>query len=215
MSGSGVPRFRGSGVLLATALALVMHATPRAIPQTAPTSPVLVIFETELGSITMAIDIEHAPLTAKNFLRYVDEKFYDEGVINRAVRRDNTVRHDVEIQVIQFQINPARRRDQYPPIPMEPTSVTGLKNTDGALSMARNGPDTATASFSIAIGDQPELDFGGKRNADGQGFAVFGRVVAGMDVVKKIQGAHTGTTGAYRTETLDPPIKITRAYRKS
>jgi peptidyl-prolyl cis-trans isomerase A (cyclophilin A) len=192
-----------------------MQAMPRAAPQTAPTSPVLVIFETELGNLTMAIDVEHAPITAKNFLRYVDEKFYDEGVINRAVRPDNTVRHDVEIQVIQFQVNPARRRDQFPPIPMERTSVTGLKNVDGALSMARSGPDTATGSFSIAIGDQPEMDFGGKRNADGQGFAVFGRVVAGMDVVRKIHGAHTGTAGAYRTETLDPPIKITRAYRKS
>jgi peptidyl-prolyl cis-trans isomerase A (cyclophilin A) len=205
---------RGSGVLL-TALALVMAPASRGLAQAPQTSSVLVIFETELGNMTMAIDVEHAPVTAKNFLRYVDEKFYDEGVINRAVRPDNTVRHDVEIQVIQFQINPARRRDQFPPIPMEPTSVTGLKNIDGALSMARNGPDTATASFSIAIGDQPEMDFGGKRNADGQGFAVFGRVVAGMDVVKKIQSAHTGSAGAYRTESLDPPIKITRAYRKS
>lgn len=203
-----------SKVLLAAVLTLMVQAAPRAALQTPPALPVLVIFDTELGSITMAIDVEHAPVTAKNFLRYVDEKFYDEGVVNRAVRPDNTVRHDVEIQVIQFQINPARRRDQYPPIPMEPTSVTSLKNVDGALSMARNGPDTATGSFSIAIGDQPELDFGGKRNADGQGFAVFGRVVAGMDVVKKIQASHTGTTGAYRTETLDPPITIIRAHRK-
>jgi peptidyl-prolyl cis-trans isomerase A (cyclophilin A) len=193
------------------ALCVGAPAVPEGAPQRAP---VLVIFETGLGSITMAIDVEHAPVTAKNFLRYVDDKFYDDGVINRAVRPDNTVRRDVEIQVIQFQINPARRRDQFPPIPMEPTSTTGLKHVDGALSMARNGPDSATASFSIAIGDQPEMDFGGKRNADGQGFAVFGRVVAGMDVVKRIQAAHTGERGAYRTETLDPPIKITRAYRK-
>ena len=193
------------GLLLAAVLAASQTA--------AQSSPVRVIFETELGNITVAVDVEHAPITANNFLRYVDEKFYDEGVINRAVRPDNTVRHDVEIQVIQFQINPARRRDQYPPIPMESTAKTGLKNVDGALSMARNGPDTATASFSIAIGDQPELDFGGKRNADGQGFAVFGRVVAGMDVVKKVQAAHTGQTGAYRTESLDPPIKVIRAYR--
>src|SRR6476660_7499892 len=214
MSGSGVPRFRGSGVLLATALALVMHATPRAIPQTAPTSPVLVIFETELGSITMAIDIEHAPLTAKNFLRYVDEKFYDEGVINRAVRPDNTVRHDVEIQVIQFQIDPARRRDQFPPVPIERTTVTGLRHVDGALSMARSGPDTATASFSIVIGDQPEMNFGGRRNADGQGFAVFGRVTRGMDVVKAIQASPTGSEGPYGTESLMPPIRILKAYRK-
>jgi peptidyl-prolyl cis-trans isomerase A (cyclophilin A) len=197
-----------------TLLVAVLSCLLAPTPQAQAPSPVLVVFETELGSITMAIDVAHAPVTAKNFLRYVDEKFYDDGVINRAVRPDNTVRHDVEIQVIQFQVNPARRRDQFPPIPMESTSTTGLKNVDGALSMARNGPDTATASFSIAIGDQPELDFGGKRNPDGQGFAVFGRVVAGMDVVRKIQAAHTGTTGAYRTETLEPPIKITRAYRK-
>jgi peptidyl-prolyl cis-trans isomerase A (cyclophilin A) len=85
------------------------------------------------------------------------------------------------------------------------------------MSMARNGPDTARASFSIVIGDQPEMDFGGKRNADGQGFAVFGRVVEGMDIVKKIQAAPTlpaGRRGAYGTETLDPPIKVLRAYRK-
>jgi peptidyl-prolyl cis-trans isomerase A (cyclophilin A) len=100
---------------------------------------------------------------------------------------------------------------------MERTSVTGLKHVNGALSMARSGPDTATASFSIPIGDQPEMDFGGKRNADGQGFAVFGRVIAGMDVVKKIQASPTapaGRRGAYGTEALDPPIKILKAYRK-
>ena len=109
-----------------------------------------------------------------------------------------------KIQVIQFQIDPARRADQFPPIALERTSVTGLKHVDGAVSMARNGPDTATASFSIVIGDQPEMDFGGKRNADGQGFAVFGRVIRGIDVVKSIQASPTGQTGAYGTETLDP-----------
>jgi peptidyl-prolyl cis-trans isomerase A (cyclophilin A) len=80
--------------------------------------------------------------------------------------------------------------------------------------MARAAADTATSSFFITIGDQPSLDFGGKRNADGQGFAAFGRVTAGMDVVRKIQTSKTGTTGTYGTETLDPPIKIIRAYRK-
>jgi peptidyl-prolyl cis-trans isomerase A (cyclophilin A) len=130
------------------------------------------------------------------------------------VRPDNTTRHDVEIQVIQFLSDPARRREQFPPIPLERTSVTGLKHIDGALSMARSGPDSATSSFSIMVGDQPELDFAGKRNADGQGFAVFGRVVSGMDVVKKIHASKTGTAGSYGTETLDPPIAIKRAYRK-
>jgi len=180
----------------------------------AQAAPVQVVLETGLGSIVAEIDVVKAPATAQNFLRYVDGKFYDGGMVNRAVRPDNTVRHDVEIQVIQFQIDPARRREQFPPIAMERTSVTGLRHVNGALSMARSGPDTATASFSIVIGDQPEMDFGGKRNADGQGFAVFGRVVSGMDIVAKIQAAHTGASGAYGTETLDPPIKILRAYRR-
>jgi peptidyl-prolyl cis-trans isomerase A (cyclophilin A) len=179
-----------------------------------PASPVVVIFETELGSITTEIDVAKAPVTAANFLKYVDGKFYDGGVINRSVRPDNTIRHDVEIQVIQFQSDAARRREGFPAIPLERTNVTGLRHVDGALSMARNGPDSATSSFSIMVGDQPTLDFGGARNADGQGFAVFGRVTAGMDVVKKIHASKTGATGSYGTESLDPPIKVIRAYRK-
>ncbi len=196
---------------------LFLFSAMLVVQASAPAKPVLVTFETELGNITMEVDTVHAPITGENFLRYVDGKFYDGGIINRAVRPDNTTRHDVEIQVIQFQINPARNREQFPPIPMERTSVTGLKHVNGSLSMARNGPDTATASFSITIGDQPEMDFGGKRNADGQGFAVFGQVVEGMNFVMKIHSSHTlpaGQRGAYRTETLDPPIKILKAYRK-
>ncbi len=176
--------------------------------------PVTVVFETELGNIVMEVDVAHAPVTAANFLKYVDGKFYDGGMVNRSVRPDNTTRHDVEIQVIQFQSDPTRRRETFPPIPLERTSVTGLKHVDGALSMARSGADSATSSFSIMVGDQPELDFAGKRNADGQGFAVFGRVVSGMDVVKKIHASKTGTAGSYGTETLDPPIAVKRAYRK-
>jgi cyclophilin family peptidyl-prolyl cis-trans isomerase len=179
-----------------------------------PVNPVRVVFETELGAITMDVELTRAPVTAANFLRYVDGKFFDGGMINRAVRPDNTVRHDVEVQVIQFQADPAREGGMFPPIPMERTSVTGLRNVNGALSMARMGPDTGQASFSIVIGDQPEMDFGGKRNPDGQGFAVFGRVVDGWDVVKKIHQAHTGRSGPYQTETLEPPIKILKAYRK-
>ena len=192
----------------------VLSVAVLASAQTTMPKPVLVVMETELGAITMEIDVARAPVTGENFLKYVDGKFYDGGVINRAVRPDNTTRKDVEIQVIQFQIDPARRKEQFPPIPMERTSVTGLKHVSGALSMARSGPDSATASFSIPIGDQPEMDFGGKRNADGQGFAVFGRVVAGMDVVKKIHASPTGQRGAYGTESLEPPIKILKAYRK-
>ena len=174
----------------------------------------LVVFETEKGTIEIEVDSDRAPITAANFLKYVEAGFYDGGVVNRAVRADNTVRHDVRIEVIQFQIDSARRQQQFAPIPLERTSVTGLKHVDGAVSMARNGPDTATASFSIVIGEQPEMDYGGKRNPDGQGFAAFGRVVSGKDVVRAIQLSPTGQSGAYGTETLDPPIKVLKAYRR-
>jgi peptidyl-prolyl cis-trans isomerase A (cyclophilin A) len=194
-------------MLASLVLTLVLTQT-----QAKPAAPVTVIFETELGAITMEVDVAHAPISAANFLKYVDGKFYDGGVISRSVRPDNTIRHDVEIQVIQFQSDAARRREMFPAIPLERTSVTGLKHLNGVLSMARSSADTATSSFSIVIGDQPSLDFGGARNADGQGFAAFGKVIAGMDVVKKIQASHTATTG--NTETLDPPIKIISARRK-
>jgi peptidyl-prolyl cis-trans isomerase A (cyclophilin A) len=186
-----------------------------ALWQTAPAAkPVQVVFDTEAGSFTVEIDVAHAPITAANFLKYVDGKFYDGGMANRAVRPDNTVRHDVEIQVVQFQSDPKRGRELFPAIPLERTSVTGLHHTDGVLSMARSTPDSATSSFSIMIGDQLSLDFAGARNADGQGFAAFGKVISGMDVVKKIHQSKTGETGAYRTETLDPVIKIISAKRK-
>jgi peptidyl-prolyl cis-trans isomerase A (cyclophilin A) len=174
----------------------------------------VVIFDTEKGAIEVEVDTVHAPVTAANFLKYVDGEFYAGGSVNRAVRPDNTTRHDVEIQVIQFQIDAARRPEQFPPIALERTSVTGLRHIDGALSMARTGPDTATGSFSIVIGDQPEMNFGGRRNPDGQGFAVFGRVVRGMDVVKAIQASPTGSSGPYGSESLTPPIRVIRATRR-
>ena len=135
-----------------------LAGTATQVPETRPNP--IVVFETEKGTIEMEVDVAHAPVTAANFLKYVDGGFFDGGSVIRAVRPDNTVRHDVEIQVIQFQSDPERRRDRFPPIPLERTSVTGLKHLDGTLSMARAEPDTATTSFSIVIGDQPEMDFG-------------------------------------------------------
>src|SRR5215510_2354869 len=101
--------------MIRAALAIVLLLASQS---PAPAKPVPVVFETELGSITMEIDVVHAPITGENFLRYVDGKFYDGGIINRAVRPDNTVRHDVEIQIIQFQSDSARRREMFPPIPL-------------------------------------------------------------------------------------------------
>ncbi len=102
---------------------------------------------------------------------------------------------------------PFSRRPELPPIPLERTSVTGLTHADGALSMARDGPDTATSDFFLCVGPQPELDFGGRRNPDGQGFAAFGRVVAGMDVVRKIHAAPADG------QALSPPVAILSARR--
>jgi peptidyl-prolyl cis-trans isomerase A (cyclophilin A) len=177
-------------------------------------SNVVVVFETEKGTIEVEVDAARAPISAANFLRYVDAGFYTGGTVNRAVRPDNTVRHDVEIQVIQFQIDAARDKESFPPIPLERTSETGLTHVNGTISMARNGPDTATGSFSVVIGDQPSMDFGGRRNPDGQGFAAFGKVVRGWDVIKAIHTSPTGAAGPYGTESLAPPIKVLKAYRR-
>ena len=172
--------------------------------------PVRVLIQTEMGDIEAEIDTVHAPISAANFLKYVDGGHYDGGRFHRTVkiRPDNQPQNEIKIEVIQASANPERRRDGFPPIPLERTNKTGLKHKDGTLSMARNGPDTATSSFSICIGDQPELDFGGKRNPDGQGFAAFGQVIKGMDVVKKIQAAPA------EEQQLKPPIKILKITRK-
>jgi len=181
-------------------------------PLQAPAAPVLVVFETSLGAITIEVNVAKAPVTSANFLRYVDEGLYTAGRFHRAVRPDTETRKDLPIEVVQA--TRARRTPEtpgFPPIPLERTTVTGLTHVDGAVSMARAGVDSAVADFFICIGPQPLLDFGGARNADGQGFAVFGRVVAGMDVVKKIQAAPVREG----TQNLAPPIEIVKAARKS
>jgi peptidyl-prolyl cis-trans isomerase A (cyclophilin A) len=124
------------------------------------------------------------------------------------VKPDNQPDKTVRIEVIQAAVAPAREKDAFPAIALERTSVTGLRHLDGTLSMARDGPDTATSEFFVCIGDQPELDFAGKRNPDGQGFAAFGRVVKGMDVVRRIQAAPADG------QTLAPPVTIRSARRR-
>jgi len=98
-------------------------------------------------------------------------------------------------------------RDRFPAIPLERTSDTGLHHVNGTVSMARVGPDTGTYEFFICVGDQPALDFGGARNPDGQGFAAFGQVVRGLDVVRQIQQAPADG------QTLRPPVGILSARR--
>jgi len=174
--------------------------------QIAGARPVRVQIETPLGTIEAEIDSARAPRTAANFLAYVDAGAYDNARFHRTVRADNQPNDTVRIAVIQASVDTARARDRTP-ITLERTNVTGLRHLDGALSMARGGPDTATSSFFICIGDQPSLDFGGHRNLDGQGFAAFGRVTRGMDVVRRIQASPA------EAQRLTPPILITRIVR--
>ena len=177
--------------------------------------PVRVRVQTELGDIVVEVDSAKAPATAANFLRYVDAGHYDGGSWHRTVKLDNQPESPVKIEVIQAAVNPARAKDGFPPIPIESTSMTGLLHKDGAISMARGAPDSATSGWFICINDQPSLDFGGARNPDGQGFAAFGRVVSGMDVVRKIQAAPSSTTRTSNAEAqrLTPPIGIIKAER--
>ncbi|WP_084362813.1 peptidylprolyl isomerase [Roseivirga echinicomitans] len=143
--------------------------------------------KTELGSIMAELYPDKAPITVANFIKYIENHKFDSASFYRTVRMDNQPNNDVKIEVIQGGISYNRSVTSFPAIAHETTEKTGILHTDGVLSMARVGPGTATAEFFVCIGDQPSLDFGGKRNPDGQGFATFGKVTKGMDIVKKIQ----------------------------
>jgi len=189
--------------------------------QQGPSLP-LVRIETTLGNIDIEVDTAHAPITSANFLRYVFGGFYDGGEFYRAARPDTY--HAVPpnrppMELIEARI-PAGRQ-AYAPIPLERTSVTGLHHVVGTVAMGRNDdqPDSAAFDFYVLLNDQPSLDFGGKRFADAQGTAAFGRVVAGMDVVRAINQqpvasrAATADNPLRKTQNLDPPIRINKAYR--
>jgi peptidyl-prolyl cis-trans isomerase A (cyclophilin A) len=143
--------------------------------------------QTSMGNIILVIDTIHAPVTAKNFLAHAEKGTFNTAVFYRSVRLDNQPTNDIKIEVIQGGLFSDEEIEKYPGIQHETTKETGLKHLDGTISMARNEPGTASTEFFICIGNQPELDFGGKRNPDGQGFAAFGQIIEGLDVVKKIQ----------------------------
>jgi peptidyl-prolyl cis-trans isomerase A (cyclophilin A) len=164
-----------------------------------------VLIRTELGEILIEVYPDKAPTTAANFLRYVDAGLYDGTVFHRTVTLSNQPKDQVKIEVIQAALLPADKT--FPPIAHETTAASGLRHKDGTVSMARSAPGSATSSFFICINDQPELDFGGRRNPDGQGFAAFGQVLAGMDVVRKIHAQPA------EGQTLKAPVKIISAVR--
>jgi peptidyl-prolyl cis-trans isomerase A (cyclophilin A) len=165
-----------------------------------------VMIRTGLGDITLEIYVDKAPITAGNFLKYVRENRFQGAAFYRVVRDDNQPHNKVKISVIQggLMADTDIPEKNLPPIAHETTTQTGILHKDGVISMARLEPGTATSEFFICVGDQPELDFGGKRNPDGQGFAAFGRVIKGMEVVRRILQQPD------KEQYLDPVIKITQ-----
>ena len=163
--------------------------------------------KTAMGDITVELYPSKAPLTVANFLKYVDADLYNNSSFFRAVTLNNQPKDSIKIEVIQGgNVDSAK---EFAAIPLETTKQTGLLHKEGTISMARGKPATATSSFFICINDQPSLDFGGKRNPDGQGFAAFGKVIKGMEVVKKIQQLYP-SQGQY----FKPEVSILSITRK-
>lgn len=172
------------------------------------TIPILI--STQLGDIHAELYPDKAPLTVANFLRYVDAGYYTGGNFWRTciLDPDNQPDNVIKIEVIQATVQADKVEAKFDPIPLERTMSTGLRHCDGAISMARFAPDSAQCDFFICINDQPSLDFGGMRNPDGQGFAAFGQVTAGMDVVRAINRSPLDA------QTLTPPVAIYRIARQ-
>lgn len=167
--------------------------------------PVRVDLVTERGVISLEMATDKAPLTVCNFLSYVTDGHYEGGSFFRTVVAETNANPN-PISVIQGATPRGADDDLNPPIPLERTRDTGLSHRAGTISMARDGPDTATSSFFIVVEDAPALDYGGARNPDGQGFAAFGQVTAGMGVVRAI---HRSPVDA--EEQLTPPVRILAA----
>ena len=168
---------------------------------------------TDLGLIVLQLRPDQAPITAGNFLRYLDRGLWNGSTFYRTVGPKND-HNPVGISVIQGGLD----KDDAPlgPIAHETTAQTGLTHEDGAISMARDAPGTAGADFFICLGANPALDYGGKRNPDGQGFAVFGKVVAGMDVVRTIHDRATRSAskdGYTAGQLLERPVTISKVER--
>lgn len=166
----------------------------------------LVMMKTELGDIMLEIEVSKAPATANNFLSHVKQGVYQGAIFYRVVRMDNQPDNPVKIEVIQGGLFEDELIEAFTPIEHESTEQTGILHTDGVISMARMEPGSASTEIFICIGDQPSLDFGGDRNPDGAGFAAFGKVIEGMDVVRNIQALPD--TGQYLVE----PVRIDSVY---
>jgi len=211
-NGWQIVRFSSAWLVVLSSL-LVACVDDRVVP---PPAATLVVLETASGEITIAVDEQRAPRSAGSFLDYVDSGLYNGAGFYRVVNPENDNGSPV-ISVIQGGVLDGERH--LPAVPLETTKDTGIQHEDGVISLARGAPDSGSgAAFFICIGAQPSLDFGGQRNPDGLGFAAFGRVVQGMDVVHVIHqlSAHGVSDSPYTAgQILDEPVMIDRAYRKT
>jgi len=200
-------------------LAALLLAVP-AVAQDAPAAPPApekvwktetVRLETAAGPIVIALEVERAPITAANFLKYVDQKKFDGATFYRAL----TFAGRPDLGLVQGGAKSDPKR-LLPPIKHEPTTQTGLSHTEGAVSMARGAVGSAQGDFFIILGNLNSLDANPAAQGDNQGFAVFGRVVEGMDVVKTILAAPVSATegvGAMKGQMIAQPIPIKSARR--
>lgn len=168
----------------------------------------MVVMKTSAGDIRIELYPQAAPVTVENFLKYVDGGYYSNAHFYRVVRMDNQEQNTVKIEVIQGGLEMDAADLPFQAISHESTQTTGIKHRDGVISMARLEPGTAASEFFICINDQPELDFGGQRNPDGQGFAAFGKVVDGMDVARLIQEMSTDTPQSEKLEYTSGQILL-------
>ena len=196
-----------AALYLGIGTASAQTAAPAA-PVPAPAT-VRVVLTTSEGPITLELEKDRAPKTTANFLRYVDTKRFDGITFYRAMKLQ------LELGLIQGGLRNDPKK-VFPPVPHEPTTQTGLSNKDGVISMARDTPGSATADFFIAIGDLSSLDAKPDQPGDNVGFAAFGHVVEGMDVVRRIGLAPTSPTegeGVMKGQMLAPTIKVLTARR--
>ncbi|HJV42900.1 peptidylprolyl isomerase [Caulobacter sp.] len=191
------------------ASAQILNLTPA--PIVPGPGDVMVTLETGLGPIIIALKVRQAPLTVANFLRYVDEKRYDGASFWRSAKANSPVDYGLIEGGLQ-----GDTRKLLPPIAHEPTSQTGLRHVDGTVSLARRAPGTGDSDFFICVGEAPYLDANPAGEGDNVGFAAFGQVIKGMEVVHKILNLPTpgeATNPVMKGQMLDPPVPIVTARR--
>jgi peptidyl-prolyl cis-trans isomerase A (cyclophilin A) len=194
---------------LAAALAAAPVVAPAAIAQDATPQTASVALTTPLGRIVIALEITRAPITSDNFLRYVDRKLYDGASFYRASRPPGSTADDKGLVQGGLRNAPSRL---LPPIAHESTLATGLSHGSGTISMGRNAPGTAQADWFICLGDETYLD----ADAAQPGFAAFGHVTEGLELVKQMLVMPVDPTqgaGAMKGEMLATPVPITTARR--